>query len=161
MAIALTGLEAGAIAGVEHGFASIGDEHDRAPDDIDELIFVSVPMALTGLGARAQLQQIDAELDKARGQPESTPGLVLAGFVERLGIARPGARTDASNIDLHVPISRRPVSVIFSRSGCPAARARTRRSSPRSNFHDGTATRLGSSCFLSLTQIYEMVADSP
>jgi hypothetical protein len=41
MAIALTGLEAGAIADVEHGFASIGDEHDRVPDDIDELVFVS------------------------------------------------------------------------------------------------------------------------
>jgi hypothetical protein len=82
MAIALTDLEAGAIAGVEHGFASIGDERDRAPDDIDELVFVSVPMALTGPGPRAQLQQIDAELGKAGGQPEPTPGLVLAGFVD-------------------------------------------------------------------------------
>ena len=61
MAIALTGLETGAIAGVEHGFTSIGDEHDGAPNDIDELVFVSVPMALTGPGARGQLQQIDAQ----------------------------------------------------------------------------------------------------
>jgi hypothetical protein len=43
----------GAIAGVEDGFASIGDEHYRAPDDIDELVFVSVPMTLTGPGPRA------------------------------------------------------------------------------------------------------------
>jgi len=78
----------------------------RAPDDIDELVFVSVPMALTGPGARAQLLHIDAELGKAGGQPEPTPGLVLAGFVEWLGIARSGARTGASNIDLHVPISQ-------------------------------------------------------
>jgi hypothetical protein len=42
MAIALTGLEAGTIAGVERGFVSIGDEHDRALDDIDKLVFVSV-----------------------------------------------------------------------------------------------------------------------
>jgi hypothetical protein len=48
MAITLTGFEAGAIASVEHGIASIGDEHDRAPDDIDKLVLVSVPMALTG-----------------------------------------------------------------------------------------------------------------
>jgi hypothetical protein len=51
---ALTGLETGAIAGVEHGFASIGNEHDRVPDDIDELVFASVPMALTGPSAWAQ-----------------------------------------------------------------------------------------------------------
>jgi hypothetical protein len=116
MAIALTGLEAGAIAGVEDNFTSIGDEHDRAPDDIDELVFVNVPMALTGPGARAQLQQIDAKLGKAGGQPEPTPGLVLARFVERLGIARSGARSGANNIDLHVPISRSPVPSIYSRS---------------------------------------------
>src|ERR1700730_13771568 len=109
MAIVLTCLEAGAIAGVEQGLASICDEHDRAPDDIDELVFVSVPMALTGPGARAQLQQIDAELGKPGGHPQPTPGLVLAGFVERLGIARSGARSGANNIDLHVPISRSPV----------------------------------------------------
>ena len=47
MAIALSGLEAGAITGIEDGFASIGDEHDRAPDDINKFIFVCVPMALT------------------------------------------------------------------------------------------------------------------
>jgi len=58
--------------------------------------------------------------------------------VERLGIARSGARTGASNIDLHVPISRSPVPSIYSRSGCPASRACTRRSSPRSNLHDGS-----------------------
>src|SRR3984893_9888613 len=129
MAIALTGLEGGAIAGAEDGLASIGDEHDRAPDNIDELVFVSVPMALTGPGTRAQLQQIDAELGKAGGQPEPTPGLVQAGFVERLGIARSGALTGASNVDLHVPISRSPVPSIYSRSRSarPAARGCTRR----------------------------------
>src|SRR6516225_5882147 len=43
---------------------------------------------------------------------------------------------------------------IYSRSGCPAARACTRRSSPRSNLHDGSfvphlghlPTAVGSSC---------------
>src|ERR1700730_13565145 len=105
MAIALTGLEGGAIAGAEDGLASIGDEHDRAPDNIDELVFVSVPMALTGPGARAQLQQIDAELGKAGGQPEPTPGLVQAGFVERLGVARSRARSGGHKHDLHSPIS--------------------------------------------------------
>src|ERR1700739_2318149 len=110
MAIALTGLEAGAIAGVEDSFTSIGDQHDRTSDDINKLVFVSVPMALTGPGARAQLQQIDAELGKAGGQPEPTSGLVLAGVVERFGVARSGARAGASNIDLHVPIFSQPRS---------------------------------------------------
>jgi hypothetical protein len=85
MAVALTGLEAGAIAGVEDSFASIGDEHDRAPDDIDELVFVSVPMALTGPGARTQLQQIDAELSEAGGQPEPTRVLFWQGSSNGLG----------------------------------------------------------------------------
>ena len=58
MAITLTSFEAGAIACVEYSFASIGDEHHRTPDDIHELVFVGVPMALTGPGARTQLQQI-------------------------------------------------------------------------------------------------------
>ena len=84
VAVRFTGFEAGAIAGVEHDFAGIGNEHDRAPNDVDEFVFVGVPMALTGPGARAQLQQIDAELAKAGGQPEPTPSLVPAGFVERL-----------------------------------------------------------------------------
>src|SRR6516225_5348441 len=110
MAIALTGLEAGAIAGIENGFASIGDEYDRSSQDENELVFVSVPMTLTGPNARAQLQQIDAELGKAGGQPEPTPSLVPAGFVERLGIARSGTRPGASNIDLHVPIPSQPHS---------------------------------------------------
>src|SRR6516162_11959511 len=105
MAIALAGLETGAIAGVEHGFASIGDEHDRAPDNIDELVFVGVPMALTGPGTRAQLQQVDAELGQAGGHPEPSPGLVPAGFVERLGMARSGASAGDSKFDLHVPTS--------------------------------------------------------
>ena len=56
MAITLTSFEAGAIACVEYSFASISDEHHRTPDDIHELVFVGVPMALTGPGARTQLQ---------------------------------------------------------------------------------------------------------
>jgi len=71
---------------------------------------VSVPMALPGPGARAQLQHIDAELGKPGAQPKPAPVLVLAGFVERLGIARSGARTGASNVDLHIPISRTPLA---------------------------------------------------
>ena len=56
MTIAFTGLKAGAIADVEQDFAGIGNEHDRAPNDVDELVFMGVPMALTGPGARTQLQ---------------------------------------------------------------------------------------------------------
>jgi hypothetical protein len=52
VAVRFTGFEAGAIAGVEHDFAGIGNGHDRAPDDVDELVFVGVPMALTGLSSR-------------------------------------------------------------------------------------------------------------
>jgi len=85
MAITLTGFEAGAIASVEDGIADVGDEHDRSFQDVNELVFESMPMALTRPGARAQLQQIDAELGEPGGPPEPPPGLVLAGFVEGLG----------------------------------------------------------------------------
>src|SRR6516225_4147057 len=118
MAIALTGLEAGAIAGIENGFASIGDEYDRSSQDENELVFVSVPMTLTGPNARAQLQQIDAELAKAGGQPEPTPSLVPAGFVERLGVARSGVRTGASNIDFHCSCLSQSYLSVYSRCGC-------------------------------------------
>jgi hypothetical protein len=53
MAITLTAFEAGAIASVEDGVAVVGDEHDRASQDENEFVFVSVPMALTRPGARA------------------------------------------------------------------------------------------------------------
>src|SRR6516165_9936183 len=42
--------------------------------------------------------------------PQSPPGLVPAGFVERLGIARSDARTGLRNIDLHVSNPRSPTS---------------------------------------------------
>jgi hypothetical protein len=43
MAIALTGLEAGAIAGLEDGITTVGDEHNRAAQNVNELVFMSVP----------------------------------------------------------------------------------------------------------------------
>ena len=61
MAITLTRFEAGAIASVEGGIAGVGDEDDRSSHDVNELVFVSVPMALTGPGARTQLQQIHTD----------------------------------------------------------------------------------------------------
>ena len=85
MAITLTGFEAGAIASVENGITGVGDEHDRSSQHVNELVFESMPVALTGPGARTQLQQIDAELGEAGDPPEPPPGLVLAGFVERPG----------------------------------------------------------------------------
>ena len=110
MAITLPAFEARAIASFEDGIAGVGDEHDRSSQDEDEFVFVSVPMALTGPGARALLQQINAELGEAGGMPESPPSLVLAGFVERLGIARSDARAGLCNIDLHVSTPRSPTS---------------------------------------------------
>ena len=47
MAITLTGFEPGAIASVEDGISSVGDEHDRSSQDVNELVFESMPMALT------------------------------------------------------------------------------------------------------------------
>src|SRR5262252_2349664 len=113
MAIALTGLKAGAIARLKRGFASVSDENDRTPDDVDELVLVRMPMALTRPSSRAQLQEIDSELGEASGQPETTPGLVLAGLVERLRITRSGARSRARDINLHLPILRSPVARLF------------------------------------------------
>ena len=82
MAIALTWSEAGAIAGVEHGFAGIGDEHDRGPDDIDELVFVAVPMTLAGPGAGLDDGEVDAEQSEAGVAGQALGGLILARRVE-------------------------------------------------------------------------------
>jgi hypothetical protein len=104
MAIAVTSLKTGAIAGVEHGLAGIGNEHHRAADNVDELVLMRVPVALAGPGARAQLQEINTELGKSGGESETTPGLVLAGLVERLGVTRSGALTGIRDVDLHLPV---------------------------------------------------------
>ena len=93
-----------------------------------ELVFESMPMSLTRPGARAHLQQIDAILVAASGRPERPPSLVLAGLVERLGIARSSARTGLRNVDLHVSISRDAVHSVYGRSCCFAASSSTARS---------------------------------
>jgi hypothetical protein len=56
------------------------------------------------------------------------PVLVLAGLVERLGIARSSARTGLRNVDLHVSISRDAILSVYSRAGCFAASGSTARS---------------------------------
>jgi hypothetical protein len=96
VAITLTGLEASAIAGVEDGLASVGDEHDRAAQDIDEFVNQSVPVALARPGTWTEFQQVDAELAEASGPPEPSPNLVLARFVEGLGIAGSGTHAEPS-----------------------------------------------------------------
>src|SRR5579863_3530930 len=52
MPVAAVGLEGGGVAGLEHGLAVVLDQHHLACEDVDELVFVLMPMAQGGSGAR-------------------------------------------------------------------------------------------------------------
>src|SRR6516162_3081786 len=104
MAIALAGLETGAIAGVEHGFASIGDEHDRAPDNIDELVFVGVPMALTGPAPGPNSNRLTPNWVRPAAIPSRRRVLFRQGSSNGLGWRDPArARATASSIFMSLP----------------------------------------------------------
>src|SRR5688572_22888626 len=60
--VAVVGREPGAVAGPQHLLAGVGDEHDLAREDINELVLASVPVALARPRAGRQAQQIDPEL---------------------------------------------------------------------------------------------------
>jgi len=62
MAVAVTGREAGSVAGPERLFAAVGNEDDLAGEDIHKLILAGVPMPLARPRAGRQAQQVDAEL---------------------------------------------------------------------------------------------------
>jgi hypothetical protein len=71
-----------AIARVQYSLAAIFDEHQLAFKQIDELVFVAVPVALTGPDTRRQRHQIHAEIAKATRIAQAPPRTRSTGFVE-------------------------------------------------------------------------------
>jgi hypothetical protein len=62
-------------------FTSVGNQNDLALDDPDELVLVSVPVALARPGVRRKMQQIDAELGQAGRIAESAARAGASRFV--------------------------------------------------------------------------------
>jgi hypothetical protein len=71
-----------AIARVQYSLAAIFDEHQLAFEQIYELVFVAVPMALTGPAARRQRHQIHAEIAKATRIAQAPARTRSTGLVE-------------------------------------------------------------------------------
>ena len=65
MAICDACWEARTITRLQDLLTSVGNENDLAFDDPYELVFVSVPVALTGPSVRRKVQEIYAELRQA------------------------------------------------------------------------------------------------
>src|SRR5437868_5608885 len=88
VAVPFIGRKPGRVAGMQHLFAVIGDEHNLAREHIDELVLAGVPMALARPGAGRQPQEVDTELRQPGrvaepGALAGTAGLVIGRRVER------------------------------------------------------------------------------
>ena len=57
MAICGACWEARTVTRLQHLLASVSNQNDLAFDDPNELVFVSVPVALTGPGVRREVQE--------------------------------------------------------------------------------------------------------
>ena len=62
MAVRHVGLEAGGIAGLEQRLAAVLDQNHFAFEDIDQLVFLFMPVPQRRRGARLERRQVDAEL---------------------------------------------------------------------------------------------------
>ena len=70
MAVGDAGLEAGRVAGPQHGLAAVLAQHDFAGEHVDELVLGGMPVALRRGGARLQRGEVDAELIEPGGVAE-------------------------------------------------------------------------------------------
>jgi hypothetical protein len=82
MAVARAFWKRSAIARVQYSLAAIFDEHQLAFKQIYELVFVAVPVALTGPATRRQRHQIHAEIAKATRIAQAPPRTRSTGFIE-------------------------------------------------------------------------------
>jgi hypothetical protein len=69
----VTGPKTGGVAGAQHFFAAVRDEHDLTGKDVDELVAAGVPMPLARPGARRQLQKIYAKLRQSGRVTQFSP----------------------------------------------------------------------------------------
>src|SRR6267154_586966 len=70
MAVAVSGGKPCCVAGAQCFLTLVGHEHHLAGEDIDEFVFVAVPMTLARPGTRRQATQVDAELGQPGGIAE-------------------------------------------------------------------------------------------
>jgi hypothetical protein len=82
MAVARAFWKRSAIARVQGSLAAIFDEHQLAFKQIHELVFVAVPVALTGPITWRQRHQIHAEIAKATRIAQASTYALSAGFIE-------------------------------------------------------------------------------
>jgi hypothetical protein len=71
-----------AIARVQNSLAAILDEHQLTFQQIYELVFVAVPVALTGPATGRQGHQIHAEITQATRIAQTPPRTRSTGFIE-------------------------------------------------------------------------------
>ena len=100
----------GVIVSLEDGITGVGDEHDRSLQDENELVFVSVPMALTRSGAPGSNSN---RLTRNWVMPAACPSrrrvLLWHGSSKNLGKRDP-VRAGLRNIDLHAATPHSPTS---------------------------------------------------
>ena len=92
VAVRHAGFPCRSIAGLEHGLALVLTKHDFALQDIDELVFLLVPMALRGCRTRRERTDIDAKMREADGTAKPFARAAFDHLVE-------GRRITGSNVD--------------------------------------------------------------
>ena len=90
MSVGVPREKSGAISGMQDLLTAFGHQHDFSLQDVDELLCPSMPMPLTGPGARGQFKQVDADFLQPCRNPEPMPNLVLARPREWFRISRAG-----------------------------------------------------------------------
>src|SRR5664279_4839636 len=103
---AAAGLEAGGIAGLEHGLAVVLDQHQLAFQHVDEFVFLLVPMPQRGRRARLDARNVDAEL---RETHDVAQRLLVAAIMLGLklgGIETAAAHRHLGDVDLGHAISQ-------------------------------------------------------
>src|SRR6185503_17178976 len=88
------------IARLEDGFAVLLAEHNLAFEQVDEFVFVPVPVSLRRPGAGLQRRQIDAELRKPNGVAEPLSLAAFDRLPERIGIHVDAVERDFGDVDL-------------------------------------------------------------
>src|SRR5579863_2363522 len=86
MPVAIVGFEACGIARLEHRLAAILDQHDFALKDIDELVFLLMPVTQGRGGAGLECREIDAELVEPGGKAEPLARTAGDHLAERLRV---------------------------------------------------------------------------
>lgn len=87
MPVGVARREPSAVTSHQDLFAAVRDENDLAFEHHQKFIFMTVPVALAGPGARREPEQIDPELSEPSGFAQSPPAPGLARGVERRRIS--------------------------------------------------------------------------